>query len=878
MATVSDAFKALNAAIDNTPLIDNHCHNLLKPDHISKVPLLSIASEAQGNEALEASKTSLAHIRATKHLAQVLNCEQSWDAVESAVNAQRSRDLDAWHKRCYQGFETLLLDDGFGGDELIHPYSWHDSFVTSKCKRIVRIETLASGLFTEALSSRGSKSASAILEEVIKAFVDEISRSIADPDVVGFKSIICYRGGLDIPRDAAGVQEKSTLAFQSMIELFDKSIDPFKRPEQLPFNQSLVHLTARLISQSESKHKKGIQFHTGLGDNDIILTKSSPAHMQPFISQYPTVPIILLHSSYPWTREAGYLATMYPNVYADIGEVFPFLNQDGQEGILRQILELTPWSKVLMSTDGHSHPEMYLITLREIKSVMKTVIGGQLAKGQLNANQAIQLVQDILYNNSNKLYDLGLAPKTLATPLPVATSRDESDVANIQVQREADIRHLSSLNCKWLRVCWHDYTSSSKMRLLPMRRVLDILRRGQDVNFALTSATLGLLPTDMMIPSVGSSGTYFTHVDLSKAVLGPAPGHASVFCEIRNEDGSDLNLCPKTVLRHAIEKSKSHGLEFKMGFELELVIMERNPDQNSPEKYLTLRNDGHSWSMARAIADAGREGSFNSALDEILDNLTDAGIDIEGLHPENAPGQYEIILPPKPPMEACESLLTTRLIVEAVAARRGFRMTLIPKPFPFNCGTASHMHMSITSPGGDSKKVYEPFYAGIIKHFPALITLMYSNIASYERMVDSAWAGGRWVTWGTQNKEAPLRKCKDSHWEIKTIDGLANPYFVVAGILAAGTRGVVAGEKLVAKDFLGDPAKLSGSEREKLGITKMFPADLRVALEELEKDTELGDFLNRDFVRRYIDMKTAELEMLEPMEATERRQWLIARY
>lgn len=373
MATLSDAFKALNAAIDNTPLIDNHCHNLLKPDHISKVPLLSIASEAQGNEALEASKTSLAHIRATKHLAQVLNCEQSWNAVESAVNAQRSRDLDAWHKRCYQGFETLLLDDGFGGDELIHPYSWHDSFVTSKCKRIVRIETLASGLFTEALSSRGSKSASAILEEVVKAFVEKISRSIADPDVVGFKSIICYRGGLDIPRDAAGVQEKSTLAFQSMIELFDKSIDPFKRPEQLPFNQSLVHLTARLISQSESKHKKGIQFHTGLGDNDIILTKSSPAHMQPFISQYPTVPIILLHSSYPWTREAGYLATMYPNVYADIGEVFPFLNQDGQEGILRQILELTPWSKVLMSTDGHSHPEMYLITLREIKSVMKTV-------------------------------------------------------------------------------------------------------------------------------------------------------------------------------------------------------------------------------------------------------------------------------------------------------------------------------------------------------------------------------------------------------------------------------------------------------------------------------------------------------------------------
>lgn len=878
MAALSDAFKALHAAIDDTPLVDNHCHNLLKPDHSSKVSLLSIASEAQGNEGLEASRTSLAHIRATKHLAQVLNCEQTWDAVETAVKAQHSQDADAWHKRCYQGFETLLLDDGFGGDELIHSYSWHDAFVASKCKRIVRIETLASSLFTQALLSRGAKSAAVILEEVVKAFVDEIIRSIADADVVGFKSIICYRGGLDIPRDAASVQEKSTLAFQSMIELFDKSIDPFKRPEQVPFNQSLVHLTARLISQSESKHKKAIQFHTGLGDNDIILTKSSPAHLQPFISQYPTVPIILLHSSYPWTREAGYLATMYSNVYADIGEVFPFLNQDGQEGVLRQILELTPWSKVLMSTDGHSHPEMYLITLREIKSVMKTVIGGQLAKGQLDTNQAIQLVQDILYNNSNKLYNLGLSPKEVAPRLPTTTSQAQDGVADARVRREADIRHLSSLDCKWLRVCWHDYTSSSKMRLLPMRRVLDLLRRGEDVHFTLTSATFGLLQTDMLIPSVSSSGMYPVRIDFSNAVLGPVPGHASVFCEFTNEDGSDLNLCPKTLLRKTTENASRHGLEFKMGFELEFVIMERNPDPNSQEKYLTLRNDGHSWSMARAIADVGRPGSFNNALDEIFDSLTDAGIDIEQMHPENAPGQYEIILPPKPPMDACEALLTTRLIVEAAAARHGFRMTLHPKPFPFNCGTASHMHMSISSAGGDTTDVYEPFYAGVIKHFPALIALMYSNIASYERMVDSAWAGGRWVTWGTENKEAPLRKCKDSHWEIKTIDGIANPYLVIAGILAAGTQGVVAKEKLVAKDFLGDPAKLSGEERRKLGITKMFPKDLKDALEALEMDTELVDLLNKDFVRRYIDLKTAELEMLEPMEATERRQWLIARY
>lgn len=64
-----------------------------------------------------------------------------------------------------------------------------------------------------------------------------------------------------------------------------------------------------------------VQFHTGLGDNDITLTLSSPAHLQPIIKAHPEANIVLLHSSYPYTREAGYLAGVYRNVYLDFGEV-----------------------------------------------------------------------------------------------------------------------------------------------------------------------------------------------------------------------------------------------------------------------------------------------------------------------------------------------------------------------------------------------------------------------------------------------------------------------------------------------------------------------------------------------------------------------------
>lgn len=499
------------------------------------------------------------------------------------------------------------------------------------------------------------------------------------------------------------------------------------------------------------------------------------------------------------------------------------------------------------------------------------VIGEHLAKGQLSKAQAIQLVQDILYNNSNKLYDLGL--NMLPPP-----DRQGPTIVSRQETSGLLVKQLTALDCKWLRVVWQDYTSSTRSRFIPMKRVLDLVRRGKSLDMTVCHAALGMLQIDVAVPGVSSSGMYDTFVDLSTAKKGPAPGHASVFCEFRNEDGSETNLCPRTLLRKSVEKAKDAGLEFIMGFELEFVIMERNPDRQSPEKYLTMQTDGHAWAMSRVLADIGREGSFSSAIDEILDALEAAGIDIEVFHPENALGQYEIVLPPKPPMEACESLLHTRQIVEAIAARRGFRMTLHPKPFPFNCGTASHMHMSISSPGGDEREVYEPFYAGILKHYPALIALAYSNPASYERMVDSAWAGGRYVTWGTQNKEAPLRKCKDSHWEVKTIDGLANPYFVVAAIIAAGTNGVASGEKMKWADFLGDPARISDDERRELGITTLFPKDLGEALETLEKDEELGSLLGKEFVQRYTDVKNGEIKLLEPMNKEERRRWILERY
>jgi len=235
-------------------------------------------------------------------------------------------------------------------------------------------------------------------------------------------------------------------------------------------------------------------------------------------------------------------------------------------------------------------------------------------------------------------------------------------------------------------------------------------------------------------------------------------------------------------------------------------------------------------------------------------------------------------LPPPPPLEAVDTLLHAREIIRTVADSYGVHATLHPKPFPSELGTASHVHISLQPPPDSSEDYYLPFYAGVLKSLPAIIAISYSNPASYERVVAGFWAGGSWITWGTQNREVPLRKVDGSHWEIKCIDGLANPYLVLAAIITAGTHGFEAKEKMIWKDCIHDPSTLMGEERDELGIKQKLPTSLKQALEELSGSDILTKRLGEKFIQRYTAIKLAEIELLTTMGEDERRDWLIDRY
>jgi hypothetical protein len=257
-----------------------------------------IVSEAEGI-ALKHATHGLSHYQAVQQLSKLYQCEPTWDAIKQF---RITAGLELITKKCFDaaGIECILMDDLFAsGEKVPYPTGWHDKLTRSETKRIVRVETLAE----EVLRTLVDRS----IEGFTQVFSTLLMSLAEHPDVVGFKSVVCYRTGLDVDPYSTLTPEIFGLYYA------DAEMTGSYRINLKTLNDMIVVMAVEVAAESG----KPIQFHTGLGDNDIRLVKANPAYMQDLIEANLSAKIVLLHSSYPFTREAGYLTTVYEHVYLD---------------------------------------------------------------------------------------------------------------------------------------------------------------------------------------------------------------------------------------------------------------------------------------------------------------------------------------------------------------------------------------------------------------------------------------------------------------------------------------------------------------------------------------------------------------------------------
>ncbi|KAF9219359.1 amidohydrolase 2 [Gyrodon lividus] len=403
------SFPELARAAFSYPAIDNHAHPFLTESNRNAIPFEALNSEATGEALTVDSRYTLACYRAAAQLSKLFGLkgdEANWESVKKKRARIDYAELCAMSMKS-TGIQCILIDDGLGGvADLAEGYKWHDQFTTSPTKRIVRIEVEAQDIFLELLNANSTQVTASTVGEVLATFTQRFRESIVasaeDNEVVGFKSVACYRTGLDIA--TLGTPEEIQCSVLDALARYKQKGD--LRFQHKALNDHLV----RVVLEIAGEYHKPVQFHTGLGDNDITLTKSSPAHMQPIIEAYPNTTFVLLHSSYPYTRDAGYLTSVYRNVYLDFGEIFPFVSGNGQRAVVRQVLELAPTNRILWSTDGHWWPESYYLGAIQAREALYEVLADSVRREELTEQQAVEIVENALFHNSNKIYRLGLEP------------------------------------------------------------------------------------------------------------------------------------------------------------------------------------------------------------------------------------------------------------------------------------------------------------------------------------------------------------------------------------------------------------------------------------------------------------------------------------
>lgn len=114
--------------------------------------------------------------------------------------------------------------------------------------------------------------------------------------------------------------------------------------------------------------------------------------------------------------------------------------------------------------------------------------------------------------------------------------------------------------------------------------------------------------------------------------------------------------------------------EFLVGFETEFILL-KETSQMVPVNY-------HGYANSQALY-SGTVAS--KVLEDIADALEKSGIEVQAYHAEGAPGQYEVVTGPLPPLQAADALIHTRETIYNVASKHGLRATLAPRVYDDSC-------------------------------------------------------------------------------------------------------------------------------------------------------------------------------------------------
>ncbi|MFF4018537.1 amidohydrolase family protein [Streptomyces sp. NPDC001843] len=377
-------------ALAALPLVDHHCHGARTAD-LGPDAFASLLTEGRARPGSDVSPFDTpAGVAVRRHCAPLLDLPRHTPAADYTA---RRAEL-GWREvnrrfLTAAGVEVFCVDTGFAPHPVTSPAQLADAS-GGAAHEVVRLEGVA-----ESVAAAGVGAG-----EYASAFRAAADSAVRRPGVVAVKSVAAYRTGFALaPERPAG--SEVTEAARHWLTRGGRLTDPVL----------VRHLLWTAVDLGLP-----LQLHTGFGDDDIRLHRADPALLTDWLHLIRgTIPVLLLHC-WPYQRQAAYLTAVFEEVYLDVGLALHHAGPSRSRAILEEALEITPFRKLLYSSDAYGVAEFHHLGALCFRQGLAALLQERVDADELSLPDALRIAAWTGRDNARRLYGLPAAGSSPPRP------------------------------------------------------------------------------------------------------------------------------------------------------------------------------------------------------------------------------------------------------------------------------------------------------------------------------------------------------------------------------------------------------------------------------------------------------------------------------
>lgn len=405
---------------------------------------------------------------------------------------------------------------------------------------------------------------------------------------------------------------------------------------------------------------------------------------------------------------------------------------------------------------------------------------------------------------------------------------------------------------------------------------------GREKNMSVMASAIDSVATDGVTVD-GSALAGFEDIKTSDLIIKPdlstmcvlpwRPQQGRVvrfFCDVMYPDKRAYVCDARQILLKTVKNYEKIGIKVNVGLEGEFYLTKT--DESGLPLLEPIDNGGY---LDIAPIDKGVNLRRECCL-----CLEDMGIKPHNSHHEQGRGQNEIDFMYGDPLTAADNFVTFKTVIKSIAARNGVYASFMPKPFPNESGSGLHVNLSLERDGqnlfsstGELHPVAANFIGGILSRIREFTAFANATVNSYARL--GKMEAPKLISWSKGNRSQliriPAAAKGGARMELRSPDGAANTYLLIALILAAGLEGI--NNRAPLADAL-NVNTYTAEEAEKSAL-KSLPDTLEEALALAEDSEFVKGVLGEDVTKKYVALKRKECEACAAgnAEAAERQMY-----